>query len=160
MTDASQYIYTNSPYYLNLQELWTDWPQRDLGALMKVYTLVQCSYWSQQVLAVNMEARRKDYLQVMVHHFLTITLIAAAYAYHFTRVGNLILVLMDTIELIFPVSHSESHGRILLIAWPVCQMPQIPRLHHALRCRIRRVHGHLARDTPRVLPHDLLERLY
>lgn len=51
-----------------------------------------------------MEARRKDYWQILTHHLVTIALIAASYAYHHTRVGTVILVLMDVIELIFPVS--------------------------------------------------------
>lgn len=53
----------------------------------------------------------------MGHHAVTISLIIAAYAYHQTRVGVLLLVLMDVIELIFPVSSlvprahlSEPHG--------------------------------------------------
>ncbi|OTB00536.1 hypothetical protein M426DRAFT_234842 [Hypoxylon sp. CI-4A] len=98
------YIYFNSPYFLNMEELWTNWPQRELSKLMKGYILAQCSYWTQQLLVVNIEARRKDYWQMIVHHLTTVSLIASAYAYHQTRVGNLILVLMDAIELIFPLA--------------------------------------------------------
>ncbi|KAI1100462.1 longevity assurance proteins LAG1/LAC1 [Jackrogersella minutella] len=98
------YIYTNSSYYLNMEELWTDWPQRELSGLVKGYILAQWSYWIQQLIVVNIEVRRKDYWQMIVHHFATIALIASSYAYHQTRVANLILVLMDVIELIFPLA--------------------------------------------------------
>lgn len=91
-----------------MQELWTNWPQRELGGLAKAYILVQWSFWSQQIVVMNIEARRKDYWQILTHHVLTITLIAASYAYHHTRVGNVILVLMDAIELLFPVSEVNS----------------------------------------------------
>lgn len=86
-----------------MTELWTNWPQRELQGLVKGYILAQWSYWMQQLLVVNLEARRKDYWQMIVHHFATIALIAGAYAYHHSRIANLILVLMDVIELIFPV---------------------------------------------------------
>jgi very-long-chain ceramide synthase len=99
-----QYLYYRSPSFLSLEHLWTDWPERELGGLMKGYTLVQLSFWTQQVYIVQLEERRKDYWQIMAHHAVTIFLIVAAYAYHQTRVGTLILVLMDAIELIFPVS--------------------------------------------------------
>ncbi|KAF6842750.1 longevity-assurance protein [Colletotrichum musicola] len=98
------YLYCKSPYYLNMKELWSDWPQRELGGLMKGYMLAQWAYWVQQVISVNIEAQRKDYLEMLVHHAITISLIAASYAYHQTRVGHLILVLMDVIELIFPLA--------------------------------------------------------
>lgn len=87
-----------------MHELWTNWPQRELDGLAKTYVLVQWSFWLQQILVMNLEARRKDYWQILLHHVVTVTLIAASYAYHQTRVGSVILVLMDAIELIFPVS--------------------------------------------------------
>ncbi|RYP73784.1 hypothetical protein DL770_007710 [Monosporascus sp. CRB-9-2] len=98
------YLYCKSPYYLNMKELWTNWPQRELDGLMKGYILAQWAYWVQQVISVNIEARRKDYWEMIVHHAITISLIAACYAYHQTQVGHLILVLMDVIELIFPLA--------------------------------------------------------
>ncbi|KAI1444180.1 longevity assurance proteins LAG1/LAC1 [Annulohypoxylon stygium] len=98
------YIYCNSSYFWNMTELWTNWPQRELQGLVKGYILAQWSYWMQQLLVVNLEARRKDYWQMIVHHFATIALIAGAYAYHHSRIANLILVLMDVIELIFPLA--------------------------------------------------------
>ncbi|KAI1822035.1 longevity-assurance protein [Xylaria intraflava] len=97
-------IYIASPYFLNLQELWTDWPQRELEGLTKGYVLAQLAYWTQQILVVNLEARRHDYWQMIAHHLATTTLITAAYAYHHIRVTNLIMVLMDIIELIFPLA--------------------------------------------------------
>lgn len=87
-----------------MKELWSNWPQRELDGLMKIYILAQWAYWAQQVISVNIEEKRKDYVEMLVHHAITLSLIAASYAYHQTRVGHLILVLMDVIELIFPVS--------------------------------------------------------
>ncbi|EFX04155.1 longevity-assurance protein [Grosmannia clavigera kw1407] len=93
-----------SPYFLNLEELWTGWPQKELDGPMKVYVLVQWAYWIQQVIVVNIEARRKDYKEMIIHHAITTSLIASAYAYYQTRAGHLILVLMDAVELIFPLA--------------------------------------------------------
>ncbi|WQF90004.1 Putative TRAM1-like protein [Colletotrichum destructivum] len=98
------YLYCKSPYYLDMKELWTDWPKRELDGWMKMYILTQWAYWAQQVVSVNIEVRRKDYWETIVHHAITNSLIAACYAYHQTRVGHLILVLMDVIELILPLA--------------------------------------------------------
>ena len=104
MLTLDQYIYYNSPYWLNMRELWTDWPNRELTGIMKVYLLPQWAFWLQKIIVIHMEERRKDHWQMLGHHFVTVTLIAACYAYHHTRVGHLILVLMDVVDLFLPVS--------------------------------------------------------
>ncbi|KAJ6788098.1 hypothetical protein PWT90_05051 [Aphanocladium album] len=101
---TGMYIYYNSKYFGHMEELWTDWPQREIGGLMKAYILGQWSFWIQQVLVINMEERRKDHWQMLTHHFVTIALLAGCYAYHQTRVGNVILVLMDVIDLFLPLA--------------------------------------------------------
>ncbi|ORY67786.1 TLC domain-containing protein [Pseudomassariella vexata] len=98
------YIYCKSPYFLNMTELWTNWPVRELDGLVKGYVLAQWAFWLQQVLVINIEDRRKDHWQMLTHHFITIALISSSYAYHQTRVGNLILVLMDVVDLFLPLA--------------------------------------------------------
>ncbi|KAF4821907.1 Sphingosine N-acyltransferase-like protein FUM18 [Colletotrichum siamense] len=98
------YIYKTSPYWLNMKELWTNWPQRELTGLNKFYILAQWSFWLQQIIVINIEERRKDHWQMFTHHIITCSLISACYGYHMTRVGNLILVLMDVVDLFFPLA--------------------------------------------------------
>lgn len=133
-----------------------------MDGLMKGYMLAQWSVWTQQILVVSIEARRKDYWQMIAHHFVTITLIATSYAYHHTRAGNLILVLMDIVEFMFPVSCRKipSENSTDFANQKARQMSEIPRLHHGLRCHLRPVHRHLAAVASCFLPHGLLERLF
>ncbi|KAK4083765.1 uncharacterized protein Triagg1_1427 [Trichoderma aggressivum f. europaeum] len=98
------YIWYTSPYCLNMTELWTEWPSREISGTMKFYFLTQLAFWLQQMLVVHIEKQRKDYWLTIVHHFATIALVAASYSYHFTRVGNLTLIIMDVVDLIFPVT--------------------------------------------------------
>ncbi|KAG7291416.1 hypothetical protein NEMBOFW57_001435 [Staphylotrichum longicolle] len=100
----SQYIYSQSPAYLNLRELWTSWPDRELTGLMKGYMLAQLGFWLQQLIVINIEERRKDHWQMFTHHIVTSVLIYASYRYGHTRVGNLILVLMDVSDLVLGVA--------------------------------------------------------
>lgn len=87
-----------------MKELWTDYPTRELSGIVKFYILGQLSFWVQQILVIYIEERRKDHMQMLSHHVVTIGLIATCYAYHFTRVGNLILITMDIVDILFPVS--------------------------------------------------------
>ncbi|EGZ78048.1 longevity assurance proteins LAG1/LAC1 [Neurospora tetrasperma FGSC 2509] len=98
------YIYWQSPHFFNLRELWTNWPNRELTGIMKGYMLAQLAFWLQQILVINIEERRKDHWQMFTHHIITICLIYASYRYGHTRVGNLILVLMDVVDLFLPLA--------------------------------------------------------
>jgi very-long-chain ceramide synthase len=81
-----------------------------MTGLMKSYMLVQWAFWMQQILVLFIEDRRKDHWQMFSHHIITNALVSACYFYHHTRVGNLILVIMDVVELFFPVS--QLHDRV------------------------------------------------
>lgn len=97
-----------SKYWLNLPEMWTDWPDREMDGVAKWYYLVQFALWLQQILVVNIEERRKDYAQMFSHHIITCALILGSYGYHTTRVGNTILCLFDLVDIILPVSRMYS----------------------------------------------------
>ncbi|GAB0133143.1 hypothetical protein EsDP_00001558 [Epichloe bromicola] len=99
---VGMHLYSNSKYFLDMEELWTDWPQREIDGSMKAYILGQWSFWIQQILVINVEERRKDHWQMLTHHFGTVALLTGSYAYHQTRFANLILILMDVIDLFLP----------------------------------------------------------
>jgi acyl-CoA-dependent ceramide synthase len=89
-----------------MKQLWTDWPNREISGLRKWYILVQYAFWLQQILVINIEARRKDYWQMFTHHVVTTMLIFTSYGYHQTKVANLILCIMDTADILLGVSLS------------------------------------------------------
>ncbi|KAH6980990.1 TLC domain-containing protein [Ilyonectria sp. MPI-CAGE-AT-0026] len=125
------YIYYNSSYWLNMTELWTSWPNRELGGLMKSYLLVQWAFWLQQLIVIHIEERRKDHWQMLTHHFVTTALIWACYCYGHTRIGNFILVIMDLGDLILPLAKClkycgfqtlcDAMFGLFVISWFVCR---------------------------------------
>jgi very-long-chain ceramide synthase len=94
----------NSPYWLDLRALWRDWPIREMEGLAKWYYLVQFAFWLQQIVVVNIEERRKDYWQMFSHHLVTCALIFTSYGYHQSRVGHLILVIMDPVDILLSLA--------------------------------------------------------
>lgn len=99
----------HSKYWLNLKELWTGFPHRSITGLFKWYYLAQLAFWLQQILVVNIEERRKDHWQMFTHHIVTSLLIIFSYGYYQTKVGNLILCLMDVVDLTLPVCHAAHY---------------------------------------------------
>lgn len=86
-----------------MAELWTNWPSREISGTMKFYFLTQWAFWVQQLLISLIEKQRKDHWMMMVHHLITIALVVASYSYHFTRVGNVTMIIMDVVDIVFPV---------------------------------------------------------
>lgn len=95
----------NSDYWLNLKNMWTNFPNREADGVLKWYTLTQYAFWVQQFIVLYTEKRRKDHWQMFAHHVVTTLLIFCSYCYHQTRVANLILCIMDVVDLFFPVPH-------------------------------------------------------
>lgn len=96
----------NHEHWMNLREMWTGWPNRELSGNMKWYYLIQFAFWVQQILVVNIEERRNDHWQMFTHHIITCVLMFTSYGYHQTKVGNTILCLMDSVDVILAVSRA------------------------------------------------------
>jgi acyl-CoA-dependent ceramide synthase len=83
--------------------MWANYPTRTVSPLMKWYYLVQTGFWLQQLFVVNIEERRKDFWQMFTHHIFTSALLFASYGSYQTKVGNVILILMDLCDILLPV---------------------------------------------------------
>ncbi|KIL93901.1 hypothetical protein FAVG1_02463 [Fusarium avenaceum] len=128
---VGMYIYATSSYWLNLQAMWVDWPNRELSGLRKYYMLAQLAFWLQQIIVVNIEKRRKDFWQMVSHHVVTIALVYCSYRYGLTQVGNVILILMDFNDLIFSVAKCLKYLKlqalcdmmfgVFVVSWILCR---------------------------------------
>ncbi|KAL0949771.1 hypothetical protein HGRIS_009810 [Hohenbuehelia grisea] len=104
------YVHRNLPTrILDPTDLWLNYPHFPLAGPLKFYYLTQTAFYFHQMLILNAEARRKDHYQMMLHHIITIALMAASYFYNFTRVGCLIMVLMDCSDIFLPLAKMISY---------------------------------------------------
>ncbi|KAH7348669.1 TLC domain-containing protein [Rhexocercosporidium sp. MPI-PUGE-AT-0058] len=95
-------LWVNSKYWLSHAELWTAWPAREMSGQFKLYYLIQLAFSAQLLLAIHMEARRKDYVEMLTHHIVTCSLISITYVYRYTRAANVVLCLMDFVDILLP----------------------------------------------------------
>ncbi|KAF8639452.1 hypothetical protein AX16_010307 [Volvariella volvacea WC 439] len=99
------YIHRNLPTkVLDPVDVWKNYPHIPLAGPLKLYYLLQTAFYLHQILILNAEARRKDHIQMMTHHVITVVLMALSYYCNFTRVGCLIMVLMDWCDIFLPTA--------------------------------------------------------
>ncbi|SCV05386.1 LANO_0H06348g1_1 [Lachancea nothofagi CBS 11611] len=94
------YLYYKSPYFLNCDHIYLEWPHDCLSGTFKLYYLLQMASWLQQILVLNVEERRKDHWQMFAHHIITCLLTLGSYYYYFSRIGHVILIMMDIVDVL------------------------------------------------------------
>lgn len=94
------YLYYNSPYWLDVDAVYENWPNHEFSGLFKKYYLVSIAFWMQQIFVLNIEEKRKDHFQMFSHHIITCLLTIGSYYYYFFRIGHLILMIMDSVDII------------------------------------------------------------
>ena len=113
-----------------------------MTGLFKLYYLAQFGFWLQQILVINIEERRKDHWQMFTHHIITCLLLIGSYGYYQTKVGIVILCLMDVVDLVFPVSQYLRIGFALTTnSRADCQVAQVHGHADCLRYRFWRFHA-------------------
>lgn len=83
---------------------------------LKRYYLMQLAFYLHQVIAINLEKRRKDYKQMFTHHVITCCLMYICYAYRYTKMGNVILCIMDVVDFFLPVSALKLMWMMLILS--------------------------------------------
>jgi len=84
-------------WYFATTPMFEGFPHRSHDAIFKLYYLLQASYWAQQaiVLLLRLEKPRKDFQELVLHHLITLALIALSYRFHFARMGIAVFITHD-----------------------------------------------------------------
>lgn len=61
----------------------------------RVFYLLYCARYIAGLISVFMEHKRKDFLEMVIHHSATALLVAASYYAGFNRIGGVVMVLLD-----------------------------------------------------------------
>ena len=73
---------------------------------------------------ICLEHKRKDFLNMLVHHIVTILVSVVAYHYHFTRIGSIVkLVRILSLSLLVSLSLSLARSLARLLCVCVCMVP-------------------------------------
>jgi very-long-chain ceramide synthase len=92
------YIMSTMPiWYFNTTHFYLSYPHKTHEWMLKRFYLMQASFWAQQslVLILQLEKPRKDFVELVFHHVVTMALILLSYRFHFTWMGVAVYFTMD-----------------------------------------------------------------
>ncbi|PSN66271.1 LAG1-domain-containing protein [Corynespora cassiicola Philippines] len=92
------WIMSRTPvWYFNTTGMYEGFPHKTHEAVFKAYYLLQAAYWAQQMIVIllMLEKPRKDFKELVAHHFITLALIWLSYRFHFTYMGIAVYITMD-----------------------------------------------------------------
>lgn len=85
----------DKPWFWNIDECWTNYPHQTVSWDIRLYYVFQLScYWS-MLFSQFVDVKRKDFLEMFIHHLTTILLIIFSYTCNLIRGGSLVLIIHD-----------------------------------------------------------------
>lgn len=106
------YVMSRGPqWYFNTTAMFEGFPHKQHEGIFKAYYLLQASYWSQQaiVLLLQLEKPRKDFRELVLHHIVTLMLIALSYRFHFARMGIAVYITHDVSDFFLATSKTLNY---------------------------------------------------
>ncbi|CAI6332737.1 unnamed protein product [Periconia digitata] len=93
-------------WYFNTTAMYEGFPHKTHESYFKAYYLLQASYWAQQmiVLLLMLEKPRKDFKELVAHHFITLALVWCSYRFHFTYMGIAVYITHDVSDFFLATS--------------------------------------------------------
>eukprot|EP00163_Fabomonas_tropica_P001624 TRINITY_DN1119_c0_g1_i4.p1 TRINITY_DN1119_c0_g1~~TRINITY_DN1119_c0_g1_i4.p1 ORF type:complete len:307 (+),score=30.07 TRINITY_DN1119_c0_g1_i4:119-1039(+) len=87
--------YSNNPYYF-----WTNFPVQERGLDITLYYAMGFGFYFQAIFAlVIWETRRKDFVEMVLHHIVTLLLLGISWTCGYERIGHVVLLLHDFVDI-------------------------------------------------------------
>jgi len=74
---------------------WKGWPNHETTADMKSLYALYLGLYVHQLIFLFVDTRSSDFIALIVHHLITLTIVVASWSIGFTRVGTFTMVLHD-----------------------------------------------------------------
>jgi len=93
-------------WWYNTSAFWIDYPHWRMLPELKLFYLLQFSYWLQQllVMVLRLEKPRSDFVELVLHHIVTLWLIGWSYFLNLSYIGIAVFFSMDIADVFLAFS--------------------------------------------------------
>jgi len=104
-------VLRNEPQFNNVDASWVNWPHQHVPTAVWWYYIIETGfYWSLLLSTFAFDIRRSDFLQMMLHHAVTILLLSMSFAINFVRIGTLVLFSHDAADVFIELGKLLRYG--------------------------------------------------
>ncbi|CAF0836893.1 unnamed protein product [Brachionus calyciflorus] len=98
-------------YFTDQSNIWDDWSiGMDVPFEIRLIYFIECGFYLHSIYAtIFMDAWRKDFFVMLLHHVLTLTLISVSYATRYHKIGILVLFVHDITDILLEFTKCNVH---------------------------------------------------
>jgi len=90
------FVLRNEPQLYDVDSCWKNYPYQHVSDAVWWYYIIETGfYWSLLFSTIVFDVRRSDFLEMCLHHVITIGLLSLSFSINFIRVGTLVLFSHD-----------------------------------------------------------------
>ncbi|EYB93091.1 hypothetical protein Y032_0186g1074 [Ancylostoma ceylanicum] len=102
---AGLLILLKEPQLKDVSECWRGWPHHNISSAVWWYYIIEASfYWALFIGTLCVDVRRADFVQMMLHHGITIALLYVSWSMNMVRVGTLVLFVHDAADIFIEIA--------------------------------------------------------
>jgi len=110
-------VVISQDFFWKTELCWVGWPDIPMSPSFKLYYFTQLAFYIHSFIAhVTIEVRRKDFIQMLVHHVASGFLIAYSYYHSVFRIGGVLLVLHDINDIFLEAAKMGNYLKVDTIA--------------------------------------------
>ncbi|EFX70868.1 hypothetical protein DAPPUDRAFT_309267 [Daphnia pulex] len=83
----------------NIDECWTDFPNQRISADVWWYYIIHLSVYMSHTCSQLLSRKRSDFVEMFIHHVVTILLMTLSWVSNTVRIGTLVLVVHDSADI-------------------------------------------------------------
>ncbi|KAG2388024.1 hypothetical protein C9374_000874 [Naegleria lovaniensis] len=110
---AGVLILKDTPWFWDFAHLVYGYPEEHTGyeySNVRLYLLIGGGFYAQALVTLLfIDEKLKDFLEMLIHHFVTIALIVFCITSHYHRIGTLVLILHDIVDIFLYSAKAFKH---------------------------------------------------
>ncbi|KAI1696402.1 TLC domain-containing protein [Ditylenchus destructor] len=97
-------VLADRSWLYDLRQCWMNYPKHPMDSILWWYYMLQTAFYYSLLYSCAFDVRRSDFVEMCIHHVVTIGLLSFSWATNFVRVGTLVLLLHDISDVVLEMA--------------------------------------------------------
>jgi len=98
------YVLWDKPWLWDTKHFWYAYPMQPMTSDLYWYYMLEMSFYWSLVFSLFMDVKRKDFVENVIHHIVTLSLMVVSWSGNMTRIGTLVMCTHDAVDYILELA--------------------------------------------------------